>query len=148
MMMTMIQLGYFFVKKYANHDWRISKQLPQRGDRAPARVRAYCKNVCSPVEDGLFWESINSAGRWDTNIDSFNVTYCNEDPSQESLLQSVLSMLGVPCSDSKNWISFNVDHDVNHMNNSYTQWANILQNHFEKILKKSYYKNTEYSVIN
>jgi len=116
----------FFCKKYANHDWRISKQLPKEGDRAPALVRAYSKYVCSPVEDGLFWEAINESNRWNTHVDAFKVTYYNEDPNKESVLYSVLSMLGIPVRDCIGWLSDNPDQTLNGLNNSYTALSNYI----------------------
>jgi len=95
----------FYCEKYENHDWRVSPELPEEGERAPARIRSYTKNACSPIEPGLFWEAVNFTNRWNTVKNAVGVVPLDENPHSESTCFSILSSLGLPREDCVGWLA-------------------------------------------
>lgn len=95
----------FYCEKYENHDWRVSPSLPEEGERAPARIRSYTKHACSPIEPGLFWESVNHENRWNTLVNAVNVVIVDQDPRLESLCAVILSRLGLPAEACQGWLA-------------------------------------------
>eukprot|EP00494_Astrolonche_serrata_P006503 UN06527 len=117
----------FFCKKYANHDWRVSPILPQEGEVAPARIRAYTKFVCSPLEQGLFWEAVNNENRWNTNCDAVDVDYEQEDINNEPALHSIFGMLGLPRETCTGWLCSQTHYKTVNTNRVFMSWLRLME---------------------
>lgn len=94
----------YYCRKYTNHDWRVGPSLPTEGARAPARIRAYSKNPCSPLEPGLFWEAVNFSNTWNTRQQAI-VTTTFHKPHKEVVCNAILSSLGLPRPACEGWLA-------------------------------------------
>jgi len=94
----------YYCRKYTNHDWRVGPSLPSEGARAPARIRSYTRDPCSPLEPGLFWEAVNLSNSWNTRSEAV-FTSSFQEPNKEVFCNAVLSSLGLPRNACEGWLA-------------------------------------------